>query len=363
MRQGVLYLLFVSCLFIGGCAKSKIVEDVLMIEAAGYDEAGGNGYSGTLSFDKYTGAEPGSPDFFQATGQTAEQIVRRINEKASLPVEMGQLNLILFGEDLAGRGLSHFVDTIGRNPDVGITGKMAVVDGRAQELLTREYKKLYGSPAKYITRMLKSDIRTGNMPRTNIHLFGNDLYDPSCDPFLPLIGLEKDYVAIRGLALFDGNRYVGHVSAEDMFVFRRMYERTDSGMYELDLSGEGQKGIANIKNINSAYSYEVRDEKTIPSITIHVNMTAQVEEYSDGLNLEKQEAIDVIERGMEKEIRETGKKLTDRFQELGIDPLGLGSKVRSVDRDWQSERWNEMYPQVQIDIQPEVRIVETGTIE
>ena len=52
-----------------------------------------------------------------------------------------------------------------------------------------------------------------------------------------------------------------------------------------------------------------------------------------------------------------------KFQELKIDPLGIGEKVRSHFRNFDKEAWKDRYPTVPVEFDMKVRIVNTGITE
>ncbi len=52
--------------------------------------------------------------------------------------------------------------------------------------------------------------------------------------------------------------------------------------------------------------------------------------------------------------------MIETFKELNIDPLGFGDQARSRLRSWNNTKWEDQYPNIEVTIQPNVTISETG---
>ncbi|MFE3975015.1 MULTISPECIES: Ger(x)C family spore germination C-terminal domain-containing protein [unclassified Peribacillus] len=70
-----------------------------------------------------------------------------------------------------------------------------------------------------------------------------------------------------------------------------------------------------------------------------------------------------VEQEWSKETAERAEKMMRKFQELKIDPLGIGGKVRSHFRNFDKEAWKDRYPTVPVEFYMNVRIVNTGITE
>lgn len=371
MTKRLCFLVVLSFLLLSGCVQTKILEDDLLIQAEGFDQAGKNELLGTFGYANYlasstSGGSSGDgspnspqPQFLQAKGRTVIDISMKIAAKAALPVEEGQLQAVLFGKQLAGDGLRNLTETLLRDPQIGEQLYLAVTEGTAAHILTGKYKGLQPVPSMYISKLLKQNIKKMNLPTTNLHVFSYHLFNEDMDPVLPLIRKEGDKLDLEGLALFDYDRYVGKLGLKDMFVFKRLYENTRSGQYEVNIPN---KGSTIVRQITSHKSYDVRHAKSDPSVAIHVKINGMVDESMNRLNFDKQKAIKLVEQTMEKQIEQRGKQMVKRFQKLGIDPFGIGSKVRSHDRTWTAKKWKDLYPNVGVNIKVDVKIKDTGTI-
>lgn len=365
MKKRLWLLLPLCCLFIGGCIQTKIIEDLLLVQAIGFDSVNKNVMKGTLSYSKYSSPKSRNPvpEVISLEGKTTKGIESKINSEVSLPVELGQLRVVVFGKKMAKQGVKNLVGTLIRDPEVGTLVYLAVADGKAETLLARTYLGNYTIPSMYVANMFEQNNRTQSLPTTNLHVFAYHLFDPDCDAFLPIIGERRDHVVIEGLALFHKGRYVAKIDQDRMFVFKRLYENAPSGLYEVNFQSKGKKVIVDVRDIISHETYSVKHAAAIPTITINVDMKGSIVESTDALNLKNDQTITQIQNEMEKEFKQKAQEMIKRFQKLGIDPLCIGSDVRSRDRSWSPEKWKDVYPKAHIHVNVDMDITQSGAID
>jgi spore germination protein len=357
-------LLLLFCLILSGCVRTKIIEDILLVQGIGFDKAGDKAMKGTLTYSKYSGPQARNllPQIITEKGRTVKSIESKVNSKVALPVELGQLRVAVFGDEMAKQGIKGIVDTLIRDPEVGTGVYLAVVEGTAEHLLNQTYEGNYTVPSMYITNLFEQNMRTQSLPTTNLHVYAYHLYDPSCDSILPLIGREGSHLGIKGLAFFHNSRYVAKIGTNRMFVFKRLYEDAPSGLYEVDFPFKGKKAIVDIREVASKVSYDVKDAGAVPTITVNVDMHGAIVENSNVIDLKKEKSIRLVQEMMEKEFRMKAEKMIKRFQKLGIDPLCIGSKVRSRNRSWDPDKWEDVYPRTTVRVKVDVDIQQTGAI-
>lgn len=365
MKKRLMILSLLCCLLMTGCTQSKIIEDILLVQAIGFDSISKNMMRGTLGYSKFSGPQSRNPvpEVISAKGKTTKEIESKINSQVALPVEMGQLRVVVFGKKLAKQGVQPIVDTLIRDPEIGTTIDLAVADGKAERILARRYLGNYTVPAMYIANMFEQNIRRQNLPTTNLHVFGYHLHDPDCDSILPIIGEHKDHVVIKGLALFHNGKYIAEVPGKHMFIFKRLYENADSGLYQVEFHYKGKKSLVDVRNITSHVSHNVKNVSDVFAVTFNVKMQGTIVESTGTLNLKSVKTIESIQKQMEKQFKEKAQKMIKRFQKLGVDPLCIGTHVRSHDRSWNKQWWDKMYPRVHIHVNVDVDIQQTGALD
>jgi spore germination protein len=211
----------------------------------------------------------------------------------------------------------------------------------------------------FLSDLIEHNIKQGMLPKTNLHNFTKAYYSEGKDPFLPYIKLEGKVVSIKGIALFKGDKYVDYIKEENNFIFKILHEKfakKSAVTVELD---EGS--FASIHNISSKSRYNITDPLTEPSINIKVTTEAVIREFTDG-EITK-ETVKKIESKVEEEIIKKGEEMIRKFQELKIDPLGIGNHVKHRTREWDKEKWRDLYPDATIKVEANVKISEFGIID
>lgn len=352
-------LLLTAVTLIHGCVQQKIVDKIDIVQMSAYD-LGENGLiKGTLGVNHFSRNQEAQQKPYTASGKTISHVWNKIDSRTMYPVRMGRLEVTLIGDAYAERGLRELIDVSSRDTMIGTSMYFAVVDGRAQAMLEGDYK---GSqlPSKHISNMLQYNQTLGNMPTTNLHQFAYSMRGHGQDPFLPLLIQHNKHIAIAGLALFDDDQYVAKIDNDEMFVFRRLYENQPAGNIEIPFKAKGKRQYVNIGHVHTRRSYSFHRMATNPAVTIKVNMKGAISEITTSLKLGKKSTINMIEKQMEKRFVSEAEKLIGRFQEQNIDPLGIGRHARNAYRNWQSKKWTDIYPQLDVDVQADIHIVEYG---
>lgn len=357
-KQILMTLLLGVCLLAGGCVQQKIIEKILLIQSTALDVSDGK-LMETLGVTTYSKEKGGELDTYTAVGNTLTGMLEEIEGRTSKTARLGQLKLMLVGDTLAKRGIRDIVDTTSRNTMIGTGVNMAVVDGRAADIMNRAATS--GElPSHYITGLLKQNTKTQNLPTTNFHFFHYHLTEYGSDPFLPLLKQYRDNTVLEGLALFRSDRYVAKIDFDHLFFFSRLFEDTKSGNHEMALHLKGKKAHVNIKQIKSSQSYHFNHLDTNPEATINVKIQGRITEFTKDINLRKQSSIDAIEKQLQQEFEEQSETLLRNLQKKKIDPLAIGMRARHDKRGWTAKKWAEIYPNMNFHVHADVDIEHTG---
>ena len=163
------YALLPLILMIPGCSfpRQKIIDDMQLPKVLGFDKVN-NQYVGTVLYTDYTGDEKqGESSILQGKGRKSYLIKQSLNAQSSKPIEIGKLNLLIFGKELAENGVSYFVKTVCRDPLVGSNMLVAVSEKPAGEILMNYKDKNSDYPYK----MIQQNYRTQNVPIPTLQSF------------------------------------------------------------------------------------------------------------------------------------------------------------------------------------------------
>ncbi|WP_169907797.1 Ger(x)C family spore germination protein [Priestia abyssalis] len=139
MKKIICLVIITSVL--SGCLRMKVVDQLNILKVIAFDKKEDK-FEGMALYPQYTLSEnQNKAGFLKAEASTAGLVLSKMNQQAGLPVEIGKLRMLVFGEDLAKAGVSEFVRTICRDPLIGSNMQIAFVENSAEELLKLSKKE------------------------------------------------------------------------------------------------------------------------------------------------------------------------------------------------------------------------------
>jgi spore germination protein len=353
MKKVIYFLVLIAILT--GCVQQKIIDDINIMSAVGYDAREDNKVKGTIVIPVYKADRSISNESFASEAKVSKEINRQSQMKSADPLENGGIEVVLFGKELAERGIYEITDTFERDAAIGSRLYLAVVDGTADKVLEKNLGNL--GTGSYLNTLLEHNIRNREVPQSNLHLFMNSYYSNEQDPFLPYVKLTGNKVKVIGIALFNKDKVVDYLNDKEMFFFKILMENFRNGAYTFKIGED----YVNTLNINTKRKYDIKDSLTQPKVNLVIKLEAHVREYS-GRQLDSK-IIDQIGKNLEEEINKKTKALLERFREQGIDPAGIGMLARSKTRNFDVDKWNEVYHNTTFHVTSKVTVTETGVIE
>ncbi|WP_078380486.1 Ger(x)C family spore germination protein [Sutcliffiella halmapala] len=356
MNKYLCIVIILLPLFLTGCLKQKILDDVQLATAAGFELGDDeNTLIATAVVPIY------KPDLAvinktYTSSSTLSKIIRdQLNRKSPKPFVSGKIEVALYDKKLAAKGIHEIVDTFRRDPSTGANMFLAVVDGDLKKHLQIQYGET--DNGMYLSNLIEHNIESGILPKTNLHLFTKNYHEEGRDPILPFLKMDDKEAIIQGIALFKEDKYIDYIKGEDNYIFMFINEKfTSDATLTVSL---GEEGIfASVFHVHSTRKYKVKNAETNPEISLTVKAEAIIQEYS-GQELTS-EIKEEIEKKMEEDIKFKAERLIGQFQELNIDPLGIGFQVRHRSRKWDLKKWEDLYPNIPIEVNAAIKISEAG---
>lgn len=355
MKKLLVTVFFVISSLLTSCVQKNIVDDINIVSGFGYDTHEDEKVKGTAIINVYKEDKSVSNESFEAIATQSKAIMRKLQQKSSDPLVSGSLEVVLFGKELAEKGIIQIVDTLERDPTIGSNLYLAVVDGKASKLLKEELGNQ--GTGSYLSTMLEHNMTRRELPQSNLHLFLFAYYSRVRDPFLPFIQLEDNKVNIKGVALFKDDKVVSYVADEDMFFFKALLLNFKNGTYTFKVEDE----FVTTYNLTLKRDFEITNTLSDPNVDLEIKLEAHIREFS-GKALDP-DTIEKIEKAFEDLINKKAEELLKRFIEENIDPVGIGLLAKSQTRNFDYEKWQEVYPKAKINVNTNVIISETGVVE
>ncbi|MGP4040622.1 Ger(x)C family spore germination protein [Gracilibacillus sp. D59] len=344
MQANKLFLILMCFLLLTGCIKTKVIDDVELIMTFGYDwDSDTETYRGTAVAPIYGSSEEMEKReniTYSGNAKTFLDINSFIQTETPFQVEVGNLVGVLFGEELAKKGVLDILHGINEAPDIGRDLYVAIAEGDAETLLTDEYN-MELTLSRFIEKLIENNSET-NIPKMNLHEFNYRLTGEGMDPFLPILKQSKTSIDITGLGMMKDDKLVHRIPYEQFFEFTLLYEDCEDHSYEFDWE-EKNKTVA-ISSIRSDRSIQWKSKN---EVVIKADISGTLTE-SKSMSVNSFAKKKEIEQAVSKKLDEEANKLIQTLQELKIDPLMIGASAKSRFRDWSEEEWETQYPEITI---------------
>lgn len=210
MKHYILVCLMLLSLFLTSCAQPRLLNELSISQAAGFDLLDDGEMKGFFVFPVFKSEEQGSYQIVSAKSNTISNIQFLVSEKSPFPVVMGQVLVILISEKLAKEvGMTDLMNYIYRDPIIGSRQVFAIVGGEVENLLYTKMNQTNLNIGVYLSDLLAQNMRNGNQPVTNQHIFMNQMMAKGVDAYLPYIKNTSNSIKVSGVALFDQEKWLG----------------------------------------------------------------------------------------------------------------------------------------------------------
>ncbi|KKB33195.1 Ger(x)C family spore germination protein [Bacillus thermotolerans] len=355
MKKVLFWTIFVLVIVFSQSIDPSILEDTQLITALGLDYVDEQMVKGTATAPLYPpGQDPKPiPVHFTATARTPQIAVQEFQRESQRPLRVGRMEVYLFSKELAKHGIRKVMDPAERSPQLGRDLQVALVDGSAEKMLVSSYRN-GEMPSSYIMDLLEKNVKT-LAPSTELHNLMNQLDGFGQDPFLPILEQTEEHIRFTGLAIFKDDQYIDELSFRESYLFRVLFERSTRGYYEVSYKGH----YVALMNVASKPDYQFNGPQERPRLTIQLSVEGRLSDAA-GLHLDNHGEIKELEQAWAREIKKKTERLTKHFQELGADPLAIGSKARSHYRSFNEAKWEGTYPTIPIEVRVDTTIQNTG---
>lgn len=367
----LLPVLFV--LLITGYAQTTYLEEVGLAIAAGFDRVGEDKVRGTYVFHHFDPESERPVKVMTSIANTTKGVRQRINLESNKKIVSGQLRIVLFGEETAKNGLFSLIDSISRDPEIGSNLYILVTKGEANSLLSYEYQDIR-NVGTFLYEMMEHNINGEQIISPTLHEFNNNYYSEYKDPIVPYLAREGEELKITGAAIFNRDKMVGTLSAQETFYIKIMRDRFKSGTFEVTVKKEeiqpfikGKKVEKDVffvfDNLASKTKIELKN-RDIPEFEIKLEINSRMLELSEEFDLTA-DVLTRIEDEIEKIIAVEVENLMKKLQKHNSDPIGFGKVYNGAVRGSaiSKEEWIEIYSKAKFDVKVNMRIHRTGMLQ
>lgn len=380
MKMLNLINILITITVIVGCVPKKVIEDLGIITAIGFDVGQENEEMILLTtvFFQFDPDVANASQIIENEARTLSEI-KHINNKTSMhQIVPGQLRVMVLSSEIAQTGVIRLLDYLIRNAEVPNNFHIAVASGRANDLLKVKNYEEAPNIGAYLDKLLTNAVTNEKVVSSTMHEFLRNFYNPGRDAIVPLLNIKEDRVVIDGVGVFSNDQYVGSFPLEDIFYVRLVMEKFKSGEMTIALPNEKFQEFKSehqyhketeqlyvaITQISSSTEIKLTDPNLL-SFEVNINYKGNITEVNQLLSLEDPQLIKLLEKEVEKHLVEKITEIINQSKELRSDIFGFGevyeASVRKIKLN--KEDWHAMMPDIKVDVKAQVKISNYGTID
>lgn len=323
-----------------------------------------------------------SVKYVQGTGNTVYEAFRDIPLKFGRRIYGAHIKAVIFGEDIAKKGLVPYMDVLFRSREIRESAYVIVAKGaKAYEVMGINS----GSeqiPANYIVSVIESIEHNAKTIDTNIIDFINYYYRMGQHPVTAVLekkeklalnhtgeetGTQEFELSSIGSAVFKNDILVGYLNGNDTKSFNFILGNVNSGVITFPTPVEEDGNLFSFLvaiKVNTKNDVLLENDRIILKTKIKIKgYLGEVEgniDITKGENLEKM--AEACSKTVEEGIKSTVKKVQ---QEFGFDIFGFSHEFhKKYTNEWRKieGNWDEIFAEADFEIEVDTDIISTGLL-
>ncbi|MGG4447361.1 Ger(x)C family spore germination protein [Brevibacillus porteri] len=370
-RASWLIVSVILLLSLCGCGRElerPALEDMAMIGVMGFDYVDREKIDITVAVPVPSKNKESTQVYSTHASMTSEAMLN-LATKAERTMSLSQLRVILFSEEYARKvGIGKVILDLYRNPIVGENVYIAVVKGKAKDVIKGTYNHR-PEINTYLNNLLRPRVETAFSSFSTIHDFVFMMTSNTMDPNLPYLIHSNGEIQIIKAALFRVDRMIGMYTQREGKLVQGFLGRERLPRMSFEFKHETKTGKKQTEKVVFDFvraKTKVRSKGSLkkPVINIELRVRGMLVGYSGSKDLEKRAQFRTMVQELEKRIKKESVDMLVRFQKQGVDPAQLEESIRQkYDGKWTRQTGLALYRKAKINVKVHVDIVGFGTLK
>ena len=385
LRTVCLIMLAMLCsTAVSGCWNRRELNDLAVSVAVGVDKrnnrillsdqvlnveaiSGGKGSSGVYA----------PVNLFQEEGHSFQEAARKMTRKSSRKIYVGQLQVLVLGEDFARSGVAKVLDHISRDHEYRSDFLVII----AREVDARDVLQVFTPLEKTPATKLKNSLEVsskawGVTTAVQFREFTSNVISKSREAVLTGVNISGALEAgnssdninrispsariySSGLAVFKRDRMLGWLNEEESLVYNFTRGHIKSAVIEQPCAkGRKDHRRVSVELLRTKTKMKGSLEKGRPIVSIFIQGDGVVTDAQCELDYTDPSTLDQIGRGVNEQIKSAIDSAVDIMQKrYNSDIFGFGELFeRKHPSFWKKEKdnWDEVFPRIQVRIQSQI---------
>lgn len=269
---------------------------------------------------------------------------------------------IIFGEQLAKKGLTPYTDSILRVPSIPIYMLLAVAEGRGQTILETPIPH-HENLGLYLQQLFKESQSKGFVPSVTLYKYYVD-QAPGKNPVMPLIRRSgKEDVVLDGAAVFKKDKMLKKLGRKETRILVMLRGLKSQGYVPYKLEKDGQlldEGTVFLKNSRKVKVIRQQDNYIF---NINIKLGGVLVESTKGKKIDDK-YLKQIENAISRDIAGQGMQFIAQMQnEMKIDCIDINKyALAKWRRELQTTIDSDFIENASIKVKVEVHLENTGEL-
>lgn len=385
MKKCIFVILILS-FFLTGCWDRRELNEIAITLALGIDKIEDE-YQVSAQvvvpseLAKAGGKGSSTATLYTARGDTIFDAFRTMTKDSPRKIYPGHLQILVISEELAQEGIGKSLEFFSRDPELRPDFYVVIAkDVTAKEVLNvsttlesipankmfnsleMSSKAWAGTKSVTLDELIADLVSDGKEAvLTGIKLIGN-FETGSSKQNVESIS-PKALIQYDNLAVFKGDKLIGWLSEKETIGYSYITDSVKTTARPISCPNDGTATIEVIR-----FKSDVKGNTSYgkPEVNINIKAEGNVGSVECKINLNDSETIYELEKIYEKELEEIVKETFDTLQNrFKSDIFGFGEAIhRSNPEKWNKikDNWDQEFPNLTINANVELKILNTGTI-
>ena len=373
-KLGSITLIIIFCILVSGCWNYNGLNQLSIVSGVAIDKnQENNHYLLTIEIFDLSGRDGASKSqIVETEGETVFQAIRNAKKRLTKKLYFSDMQLLVVSNQIAKEeGVQSLLDWFIRNEKPRENFSVIISQEKtAKEILTAnavDHKVI----AEEIERILDLDNKvTASTKNIDVYKIVNELTKENSVFVLPAVHCvqneDKKVVEVNGIAIFKADRLRGYLSPEETRYYLFVVDEIKGGILTFPLNEKEQDTLTFevFKNkTKKSYDYDGNCLK----VCLDIKTTVAVGENGNGIDLAKKENIDKIKMVATTVFSDRLKNLIEKVdKEFDCDVFEFGKMSKRKNLiSWAqlNEDWHEYPKNIEVEIRPEFKIINTGLIK
>lgn len=378
-KKMIFIILLLMPIFITGCWNNVDLNDRTFVVGAGLDKSRSGQFDFSIQVIKPSaigsrkqGGSIKATQNISSQGITVFDAVRNMLIKSNKKPFYGHIQVIIIGEDLARQGIANVLDWFSRDTEPDKRCLVLIAKGTTARQVLQAEGALEDIPVVEITNAIKNrkaipkiqeslhDEFVKGLNSKGKNLVAAAVSIPSHKQKLSVLDLN-----FTGAAVFKKDKLVGWLSPEATTGYLFTQSKVTSGIINIANPVDPQGKVA-IEILRSQGKLDVSFRNGEPVLYIKIKEEGNVGEQQGKGDLTSFNQVRKLENETAQVIKKDVMKAISQAQDdYKVDIFGFGNIVHRKNlKYWQQaeNNWNEIFPDLHVEIQVESKIRRTGLI-